>query len=499
MLASIIADKIDYPPSDEHFSPHEAYPEYRFSHVARRPNEVYAAVRSSFRQAGLDIENHGTPRWNPLGRWVRPGARVFVLCNFVTHKGVRESALDFEAKCTHGSVLRAVCDYLLIACGPEGTVTFGNAPVQECDFDRVLEETRAAVVRRFYERESCRVGARDLRLYRMRRSVLGYVHSDQLEDAAGGVEITLRETSELSALSGSQNRRFRIANYRPERTEAFHSRDSHRYVVSRAILDSDVVFSIPKLKTHEKVGLTCGLKGMVGTVAHKDCLAHHRFGSPTMGGDEYPMDYRFLESLSSFTDWLNSRPFDKPGVRALAVLHRAAQSLLHRGGVPTFGAWSGNDTCWRMSLDVARIAHYADAKGQMQPKPCRTHLMLIDGVVAGEGKGPLSPRAVRAGTLLFSDNIALGDHVAAQLAGFAPDALPIVAHAFAPHAHPLVDEGDEPVITFNGVQSRALPREAVGRAALAPPPGWETALRGKSAWSDPPVRPRRGTMAEDAP
>ncbi len=497
MLASVVADdSLVYPAPDEHFSPHEAYPEYRFSHLAKRSNRVYAAVRECFRQAGLDIERYGTPSWNPLGRYVRPGARVFVLCNFVHHTRIRESAIDFSSKCTHGSVVRAVCDYLLIACGPEGTVRFGNAPVQGCDFDRVLKETGADAVRAFYERHSCPVTAHDLRLYRAERSVLGYVRSEHFEDASGGVEITLRDTSELSALPPSENRRFRVADYRPERTEAFHSRDTHRYVLSSAILESDVVFSIPKLKTHSKVGLTCGLKGMIGTVAHKDCLAHHRFGSPAVGGDEYPRGYRFLEPLSSFADWLNARPATKTSVRALEVVHRTARRLLRLGRVPMVGGWHGNDTCWRMTLDVARIARYADAKGQMQAQPCRTHLMMLDGVIAGEGEGPLSPRAVSAGVLAFSDNLVLGDLVAAQLAGFATEALPLITRARAAHAHPLWDGRSEPVITFNGATSRGLPREAVGRAALTPAPGWEV-LRDENQPRPATVHPSSVTMASD--
>ena len=60
---------------------------------------------------------------------------------FITNVGMK-ALRDFYAKCTHGSVLRAILDYVLLAL-EEGTVRFGNAPVQSCNWERVLEETGA--------------------------------------------------------------------------------------------------------------------------------------------------------------------------------------------------------------------------------------------------------------------------------------------------------------------------------------------------------------------
>ena len=67
-------------------------------------------------------------------------------------------------------------------------------------------------------------------------------------------------------------------------------------MIHRDVLEADVVIHLSKLKTHEKVGITCGLKGFVGSVGHKDCLAHHRFGPPGRGGDEYPDSQAFLRA-----------------------------------------------------------------------------------------------------------------------------------------------------------------------------------------------------------
>jgi hypothetical protein len=130
-----------------------------------------------------------------------------------------------------------------------------------------------------------------------------------------------------------------------------------------------------------------------------------------------------------------------------------------------------------MALDLARIAHYADATGTMWDEPRRRHLSFIDGIVAGEGEGPLSPRAVDAGVIAFSDNVAWGDHVAARLMGFEPDTIPIVRESRREARWGLVPlPAVAPDVVLNG-QRCALDavRPAVGRPFEAPR-GWRGTL-----------------------
>ena len=470
---------LTYPDSRDGFSPSERFPEYRFDHVASRPNPVYPLVRQVLAQAGLDAENFGAPAWNPLGRFVAPGSRVFVLCNFVYHRRRQESDSDFAAKCIHGSVLRALCDYLLLAVGPGGTVHFGNSPLQSCDWNRVLSETGAASVVEFYARRGAPVAARDLRLFVSERNVLGRVTAEGTRDGSE-IEVGLGPESLLRPVAwrGTQRARFRISDYRPERIASFHSGDRHRYVINREVLDSSVVVSLSKLKTHEKVGMTCGLKGFVGMVGHKDCLAHHRFGNPSAGGDEYPERQAFLRPFSVFQDWVQGRARDASFQGPLQVLDRNLRRALYRLGADMGGAWWGNDTCWRMALDLARIAHFADASGTMCEVPQRRHLSLIDGIVGGEGQGPLSARPVTAGTLVFSDEVAWADRAACKLMGFSPEAIPLVRGAFQPMHFPVAG-AKEPVLVRNGQPGRIDDLEPVLGRPFRPPRGWRGRVTGR--------------------
>ncbi|MFN2607558.1 MAG: DUF362 domain-containing protein [Acidimicrobiales bacterium] len=463
-----------YPDPGRGFCPGERYPEYAYQALAAGSNDVYPMVRRLFSAAGLDASHQGTADWNPLAELIRPGNRVFVLCNFVYHRRPNETARDFLAKCVHGSVVRAVVDYALLALGSRGEVLVGNAAVQSCDWDRVLADTNVSDVLAFYEEHHQPVAGKDLRTFIVRLTPAGRLQPvRQGSGDSESLDVDLGEDSLLAALPSPPTGppRYRVTDYDPARIESFHQPGHHRYRVHRAIAESDVVISVSKLKTHEKVGVTCGLKGFVGTVTEKDCLAHHRKGSPRTGGDEVPDSLRHLAPLSAFSDWAFRRPDDDPMRPYLQIADRTLKRVVRRLGARMAGSWHGNDTAWRMALDLARIAHYVDRCGVMRDEPQRVHLSVIDGIVAGEGDGPLAPRAVDAGALVFSDDVVLGDVLACHLMGFDPARVPIVREAFGTFRHPLVPpepRADPYRSEIEGGRTVDLVAPALGRPFKAP-------------------------------
>ncbi len=427
MVTIVSRPGTEYPPQDDYFSPSSGYPEYRYGHLSARRNSVYEMVRTLLSDSGLDRERYGTVEWNPLRAFIRPGDSVFILCNFVQHRRGSETQETFFAKCIHGSVLRAVADYVLLAAGTGGRVSFGNSPLLSGSWSRVLEDTGAGRVLEFYGSRNLPVAAKDLRLVVAERNALGRTTNvDERDGAREAVEIDLSQNSLLTEIA-SAGTHFRVSDYDPRRTEAFHSQGSHRYVIHRAVLDANVVVSLSKLKTHEKVGITCGLKGFVGAVGHKDCLAHHRFGCSSVGGDEYSRDLPVLNWASSFHDRVNSMPAGRPSQQALQVLDKFLRKGMRTVGLDPAGSWHGNDTAWRMALDLSRIVHFGAADGSMHDTRQRRNISFIDGIVGGEGNGPLSPRPVRSGTVLFSDDVAAGDRAACRIMGFDPERIPMVA------------------------------------------------------------------------
>ena len=438
MVSVVTGPDLRYPEGDPAFSP---------------PHPVGEAVRRTLAQLGLDDRN-------PLGGWIRPGQTVFLLCNFVQHRRPAESAAQFEAKCTHGSVVRAVADLVLAAVGPSGRVLLGNAPVQSCRWDQVLSDTGTAGVLAWYRSRSAPVEALDLRLFVTDRDRLGRVTAVHRRDERDGVRFDLGGDSLLAALPHA---RFRVRDYDPARTDAFHGGGSHVYVLHRAVLQADAVVSIPKLKTHEKVGITAVVKGCVGAVAHKDCLAHHRFGPPRHGGDEYPSDPTGLRRAASHVhDRVQHTDPASPWGSLLRATERALARGLRTWAPHGAGAWWGNDTAWRMALDLARLVQHGRADGTVSAEPVRPHLAFLDGIVGGEGDGPLSPAPVPSRTVLFGDDPFELDAAAALAMGFEPSAVPTIRTARSTGGRWVVDGRAVPPLSLAPV---------LGRPFL-PPRGW---------------------------
>jgi uncharacterized protein (DUF362 family) len=103
--------------------------------------------------------------------------------------------------------------------------------------------------------------------------------------------------------------------------------------------------------------------------------------------------------------------------------------------------------------------------------------MITDGVIGGEGDGPLSPRPVRFGYLSFSDDVVPGDRANALAMGFDPDELPMLRGAIGLGKYPLTDTDLENVpVSINGRSgSWHLLRQGFGRK-FVPASEWRSTL-----------------------
>src|SRR5262249_54864861 len=91
--------------------------------------------------------------------------------------------------------------------------------------------------------------------------------------------------------------------------------------------------------------------------------------------------------------------------------------------------WHGNDTIWRTGLDLHKIWIYADKSGVLRRTPQRKFICVVDGVVAGEGNGPLAPDPNRAGLCIVGFDPIATDTTCAVVMGFDPAKLPILCRA----------------------------------------------------------------------
>lgn len=460
------------------YSPHVAYPEYRFSSLSDENNLIYDHIRQTFMDAGLDLQNAETKNWNPLGEFIPPESRVFVLCNFVYHKRFGESETDFFSKCSHPSVIRAVVDYIHIAVGESGSVTIGNSPLQSCDWQKVVDNANLLSVLKFYKDNGITsVDIQDIRLYVGKRTFAGAISKEEVHASEDAVFIDLREKSLLEPLGEQAFSKFRVSDYDPETMKKYHSKGKHIYALHKSIIDADVIVSIPKLKTHGKVGITCGLKGCVGAIGLKDCLAHYTQGSPKTNGDEFNSNSRLYDfwrsSLSRFHDRANRV---KPCVvgNILRIADRNVRRAISRAGGILSGGWPGNDTAWRMTLDVARAIRFGTVNGDLSDTEQRKHILVTDGIIGGHRDGPLSPSPIHAGMLLFSDNVATGDFVNCLVMGFDPMKIPLVREAFNLSCFPITDHSYRDIeVVLNGSRTKPfdIPKQTISR--FEPPSAWK--------------------------
>jgi uncharacterized protein (DUF362 family) len=439
-----------YPSGETGFSPADS-------------NPIYAAVGRCL--AGRDAAN-------PLGKFIRPGMRVFILCNFVQHRMPGESQLEFQAKCTHASVLRPIIDFVLTALGDEGTVAFGNAPIQGASWDALMRDTGCADLLAYYDRHAPgRVRAMDLRGTVLEDSRLVFRRARGERDR--GVLLDLGEDSLLEGVRG--HRQFRGIQYSANEMADYHGPGKHVYALSSTVAQSDVLISVPKLKTHEKVGVTLALKGTVGTTALKECLAHHRRGPTSHGGDEFAHRNPLLMMLSAISD----RAWNSEGRLAdgLRQSERVLGSLMRRSGSTVFGSWAGNDTCWRMALDIARCAVYGTVGG-LESQMQRKHLVFVDGVIAGEGQGPLHPTPRPLGWLSFATDPFASDWVATHAMGFDPARIAVVREALSLSRYPLTSlDPDDVSVVLDGQPVALRNVAALLHQPLAEPRGWKGSLR----------------------
>jgi uncharacterized protein (DUF362 family) len=416
--------------SEPPFHPDTRFPELPFGDVSTKPNEPYSLLRQLFFSLGLDRHRFGTQEWNPLGHLIQPGQTVLLKPNFVT--SFNGSGDDLFAVVTHPSILRALVDYAFIALKGEGRVIIADAPDMGCQWDDLMTAQRLDAIQQWYaERRKFHIEFHDLRNFAMRDPTQMAFASNRVArpgDPAGHTVINL---GKRSAFHGLPSQNYYGADYDRSETIRHHHDDVHEYSISNTFLRADVVISAPKMKVHKKVGVTLNLKGLVGTNTNKNYLIHYRIGSPARHGDQLPdglsaNDRLFVRAqrwLFDRTLARQSRVGDAVYAACRAIYQRTLKPFLPVSGEALIldgGNWHGNDSAWRMTSDLAKILFFADRQGTIQATPQRRVFCVVDGIIAGENQGPLSPTAKPAGCLVAGENAFAVDLVATRLMGFDP-------------------------------------------------------------------------------
>lgn len=435
--------------------------------------------------------------WSPLSAFIAPGMRVVIKPNLVTYRPSVDDETQWSTV-TDAAVIRVVADYVALALRGRGTIVVADSPLRMTSFsdvvgwsglDRVLDDVSA----------TWGVG---VELVDLRDQVVAdpatFDHTlrvtRQQGDPLGTVEVDLGKASMLDELGRAMTRLRSTAALGRNETRHQHAAGRHVYGLSRTVLDADFIVSVPKLKTHKKAGLTGAMKNYVGAVIRKEWLPHHRKGAPASGGDEHADDVSVrLKLRERFKDLHRQTPLGRvlltPGkwvYRQLLQDGRLDPLSVPTEGPTTNGGWSGNDTCWRMVHDIFRAVLYARSDGSLDASPVRSQLTILDGLIAGEGDGPLRTTPRRAGMLLIGSDAVWVDYYAALLMGYRPEAIPLVQRA-------LDHDGLRPLTALRRgeLDVRCTPADVAERLRRAeplpdrflPPLGWARHLADEATYS----------------
>jgi hypothetical protein len=363
--------------------------------------------------------------------------RVFIKPNWVKHQ--ENDIFPINSLVTDTDLI----DLTIQACLKKyinlEKICIGDVPLQICDWELLVNQTKVNnLIRKYKNYNKPEILFLDLRRERY-KLINGFLEFDGSHngDQEGYSEIILDEASMLEEIS-SNSANFRVSDYDPKETISMHKQSYHRYLIAKTILKSDLIINMPKMKTHQKSGITGALKNLVGINGSKAYLVHHQKGLPSQGGDEFPDNIsRILLLQSKIRETLQKRSkvifkilkFNWEilkkifGIKTVGTKENLNKKSFYIGS----GSWYGNDSIWRMVYDLNMIILFGNKDGgKLKKDKQREYFCILDGITSGEGNGPLQPLPVYSNVIAFSQNPFLVDFAIAKMMGFDYKKIPLL-------------------------------------------------------------------------
>jgi len=410
---------------------------------------------------------------------VRPGDTVILKPNWVleSHKYRPD---DWEYVITHPTIVTAVLRRVIDRQNGSGKILIIDGPQTDASFNKLISRYPLDDWYRLAAERGVNLEVVDLREHEWITRNGNVVGRHRLAgDPRGSTEMNI--VGEHSEFSGHEKsvRGYYGADYNIKETNCAHDGYNNLYKVSRSIIEADVFINLPKLKTHRKSGITCCLKNLVGINTYKNFLPHHSEGGPIEGGDQFPIDNVNARIEGPLMAFLKQNVMRNPLLaRLLSPLNVIGNKVFgDTRQVIRSGNWYGNDTIWRMILDLNKVLLYGNSDGSMRTdhyNSRKRYIGIVDAILAGEGNGPLTPEPINMGYIICGSNPVAIDAVCAVLMGFDPKKIPSIAKAFDVKHYPLCDfTYDEVRIGFDGSEFSldGLPLEKV--VPFEPQFGWK--------------------------
>jgi uncharacterized protein (DUF362 family) len=474
------------------FLPDRDYPE--FSGVFKQfdpTNRIYKSIRDLFINSGYDKENIGTSKWNPFRGYINEGQVALIKPNLVY-----EETKDFigtNCLLTHASIIRPVIDYLNLLQVKEKIkfrIIVADIPIQGADFDKIVEQTGLRSLHEFYSNEHMP----GFEIYDLRHKIAVFKGNgffttiDNAGDPSGYSKIHL-EKSFLQSIA-KDFRKFGAPGYgHGETFSQIEQTGKHFYHIPNTVLDADLFINMPKVKTHKKAGVTLAMKNLIGINGEKAWVPHYRRGSIKHGGDEFDDKQILLKAISSKANlalqgksrllWGIAKKINQLIIKRFfrkdfKII--SGQTELERKALFLLGGdWYGNDTLWRSILDLNYLLLFADKEGKEAKNPVRNYICLCDGIISGEGDGPLSPYPKKTGLLTLSRNPVLNDVCLSRIMGFDWRKIPKLKNSIGLKEYFGFDGDVEKIHIINSLDTNiheTMKFDILPNLKFLPTPGW---------------------------
>lgn len=376
---------------------------------------------------------------------------VLLKPNWVKHSSVIDDEICLR---TNDKFLIAALEVVLER--RPASVIIGDAPIQGCRWDEVVTKKLINEIDNLSLKYNIPVHIEDFR--RRTYNPLNNEPEWERRPLTDYLIFDLGKESFLEEITVPGKNIFRVTNYDPDRMLSAHSPGVHKYCITKSFFDADVIISLPKIKTHQKSGITGAVKNIVGINGDKDFLPHHRIGGTGLGGDCYPGSSRLRYISEVLLDKANRRQ-GKKSFRVWQKLSSLFWKLSLPGDEHRLSAgWYGNDTTWRMVMDLNKISLYGQKDGTLSDIPVRQLYSLCDGIVGGQGDGPLDPKPLPLGVVSFTNDSFLNDRAMALLMGIDVKKIKLLNHPLlSDNKCHLEYNGDE--ILFDELSSFAVKAE----------------------------------------
>lgn len=372
-----------------------------------------------------------------------PGDKVLLKPNFVQEKDSRNE--EWEHVITHPTIISSVLELVCQKLQHNGEIVIADSPMSPTRFTKLLEHFPVKQWQEQCKKENIGfqiIDLRDEEWYNSSNNVIlrkKKLSGDPLGKTMCNLQNDISEFWNKRPAKGYYG-----ADYDVKETNKAHDGTNNWYSVSKTVMSSDVFINLPKMKAHQKAGMTCCLKNLVGINTNKNLLPHHSSGIPAQGGDQYDANDagRKLEgNVTLYAKQIANKirflmPLLVP-LKKLAIKIWGENQKHVRGG-----GWYGNDTLWRSIIDLNKVLFYADIDGKLKEDSStsrKRYIAIVDGILAGEGNGPLTPDKKECGFLLLGTNPVAVDCVSAYLMGFDYLKIPSVYQALKCKRYKLAD------------------------------------------------------------